>query len=307
MSLKIQPFDGSSDVKVYIQKTELAAALKDYDDEKLAQLLGSNLNPPAFDVYMRLSDDEKKDPNAIKRELLKEFEKAEINREEALKELNNRRLLSEESLDTFSYKILALVKLAYKDFTANVQATIAKDYLIKALSTEMQVAVKSIANYESKTIQDLVKEITRLEVAGVKARSSTLGNNCSVMSVSEQSDLVQNITDNVVKSIQELHLSDTAVKVEQQNKTKREGEDEEVAVEFVRGSRGYSGRYRGRSRTSSNYRSERRRSSQELSSMQCRSCNDLGHGFRNCPQRFCQACGKRGHDAWNTDCPQYKL
>ena len=40
--------------------------------------------------------------------------------------------------------------------------------------------------------------------------------------------------------------------------------------------------------------------------MKCRSCQATGHLFRNCPVRFCQACGSRGHDAWNVICPNYK-
>jgi hypothetical protein len=28
---------------------------------------------------------------------------------------------------------------------------------------------------------------------------------------------------------------------------------------------------------------------------------------RRCPQRFCQACGKSGHDSWMTECPNKDL
>ena len=76
MCSKIQPFD----VKIFVEKVKLYASLKDYDDEKHAQLLASYLNAPAFDVYMRLSADEKEVPSKIEEELLKDFERTSINR-----------------------------------------------------------------------------------------------------------------------------------------------------------------------------------------------------------------------------------
>ena len=74
MSFKIQPFDGTGDVKVFVEKVKLYASLKDYDNEKHAKLLASYLNSPAFDVYLRLSADDKKVPSKIEEELLKDIE-----------------------------------------------------------------------------------------------------------------------------------------------------------------------------------------------------------------------------------------
>ena len=133
--------------------------LKDYD-VKHTQLLASHLNPPAFDVYRGLSDAEKSRPAVITKELLKEFEKVEVNRDEALYKLNNHTLLYSESVDTFAYKILDLVKLAYRDFADTVRATIAREYFVKALSPEMQITLKSIPDFAGKTIQQLVTKMT---------------------------------------------------------------------------------------------------------------------------------------------------
>ena len=133
-----------------------------YEDEKEAKLLASHLNSPAFEVYMRLSDAEKKQPRIIKEELRKEFEKAELNREEALHQLNNRRLQQTESVSTFSYKVSELVRLAYKDFNEVTRSTITKDYFVKALSQEMQITLKSMESYKDKSLKDLVTETTRL-------------------------------------------------------------------------------------------------------------------------------------------------
>ena len=63
-SNKVKGYDGKEDVKVFL--TKLVAAIKDYADEKKAQYLASKLIPPAFDVYLRLSTDDKKDFNTIR-------------------------------------------------------------------------------------------------------------------------------------------------------------------------------------------------------------------------------------------------
>ena len=40
--------------------------------------------------------------------------------------------------------------------------------------------------------------------------------------------------------------------------------------------------------------------------LECRICSSTDHLFRQCPSRFCQSCGKKGHDGWAKDCPNYK-
>ena len=91
-------FDGKTDVKNFLTKVELESSLKDYADEKKANFLASRLVGPAFDVYMRLSDEKKKSFDEIKAELKKEFERGQLNREEALSVLQNRSRGSEEIL-----------------------------------------------------------------------------------------------------------------------------------------------------------------------------------------------------------------
>ena len=49
-SSKVQSFDGKGDVKVFIEKFSLYAALKGYDEDKHDKLLASSINPPVFDV-----------------------------------------------------------------------------------------------------------------------------------------------------------------------------------------------------------------------------------------------------------------
>ena len=76
--VKCDEFNGTGDVKVFLTKVELVASIKGYADETKAQFLASKLLPPAFDVYMRLPNDDRKDFDKIKGELLKEFEKRPI-------------------------------------------------------------------------------------------------------------------------------------------------------------------------------------------------------------------------------------
>ena len=103
---KCAEFGGKGDVKVFLTKVELMASIKGHADEKKAQFLASKLVGPAFDVYMRCSDDDKKDFDTIKEELLKEFEKGQFNRDEAIHILSSRRRQAEESPQTFVYKLL---------------------------------------------------------------------------------------------------------------------------------------------------------------------------------------------------------
>ena len=65
MESKVKNFDGSGDVKVFLEKVKLHSLLKGYTDEKAAQNLASKLEGRAFDVYMRLSVDDKKNVTKI--------------------------------------------------------------------------------------------------------------------------------------------------------------------------------------------------------------------------------------------------
>ena len=130
---KSASFNGTGDVRSFITKVELYSALKGYTGEKCAQALASRLEGPAFDIYLQLSTEERKDVNKIAEELLKEFEPGKRNREEAISELSKRRRENGESVQHFSYKILELVKLAYPTFTLEAQETIAKDYFVNGL------------------------------------------------------------------------------------------------------------------------------------------------------------------------------
>ena len=109
-SKKVEVFTGIGDVKQFITKCDLYCTLKDYEGEKKAVYIAGKLDETALDVYMILNDNDKKEAEKIKEELLKNFDRAEKNREVAVEKLSKIKRLPEESAEVFSYKIKELVK-----------------------------------------------------------------------------------------------------------------------------------------------------------------------------------------------------
>ena len=169
---KLKCFDGTGDVKRFITRIHLEASLKGYEGEKKAQYLGSKLLGPALDVYMQLTDEEKTRFNIIRDELFKEFKRGQLNREDALRQLERRNRQSNEAALTYAYKIIELVKLAYPMFEEQVRLSIAKDYFVRGLDTKLQVALKAEKEFSTSDIKTLAAEAVRLEIAGVTDKQS---------------------------------------------------------------------------------------------------------------------------------------
>ena len=290
-------FDGKSDVNSFLTKVELEVSLKDYADEKKANFLASRLMGPAFDVYMRLSAEKKKDFDEIKAELKKEFERGQLNREEALSVLQSRTQGPKESPQTFEYKLVELVKLAYPDFADNVRKTIAKDYFVKGVHPEMQVALKSRASFAEDDISVLATETVRLALAGVKSYSTCTSTSETCNSVddvdapmpvqlsSASPNTINAIADVVVAKLKEASIG---------------GQDSATNGDagFVsNGGRG-SGNRRGRGRGGRNNNNGNQ-------IRKCRACQKTDHVIKNCPNKFCEACGQRGHSQFDRNCPNY--
>ena len=168
MDSKIKSFDGTGNVKVFLEKFSIHSSLKGYENEKCAQNIASRLEARAFDVYMRLGNEDKKNPDKVKEELLKEFERGKQDRELAIHELSNRMRNADASAQTFAYKIQELVTLAYPAFNVDTCNAIAKDYFVKGLHLRMQTALKSLPNFHSVNIDELAKETTGLQIAGIE-------------------------------------------------------------------------------------------------------------------------------------------
>ena len=199
-----------SDIRNFLAKIELEAALKDYADEKKANFLASRLIGPAFEVYMRLTDADKEDFAKIKEELLKEFERGQLNREEALNILKDRVRAPDESPHIFAYKLVELVKLAYPAFAETVRKTIAKDYFMKGLHPEMQIALKSRGTFSTDDISTLASESVRLTLAGVKSYSKVTNSSqeCGHVEMSQckSAKMINSIADEVVAKLKESSL-----------------------------------------------------------------------------------------------------
>ena len=325
---RIDSFCGATDVNTFITKVELYASLKGYTGEKAAQFLASRLDGAAFDVYMRLEVGEKKDADKLKEELRKEFEKGKSDREVALNELSNRRRKPEEAATTFAYKLDVLVTLAYPNFDAPAKNTIARDYFMRGLHPEMQLALKASEKFSA--IVDtkvLANEVTRLQLAGIKsfANIPVSVNNIGATGKSLSTDSIElHNTENFVDTIVAKVTSEIERKL---NLRDRDG-GSDIPVNAARGGfdgynsgasyrgrydgafrararggygGGFSGAYRGA--RGGGYRGAR---SDGNNTLKCRSCQSTSHLVRACPQRYCQACGSQGHDSWDVNCPKFQ-
>ena len=201
MEAKSKSYDGTQDVNVFLDKVSLNSALKGYEGEKAAQNRASKLEGHAFNVYMRLSADDKKVVKKMERELLIEFEKGKQNRETSIQELNNRKQHQGESALTFAYKVLDLVKLSYPTFDEEAQKVTAKDYFVRGLHPQMQLALKALPAFADTDINKLASETTRLQLAGIPSFGTKQSSQC--MNVNE-SGLIDLIVAQVIHQIGEL-------------------------------------------------------------------------------------------------------
>ena len=200
-------FDGTGDIQVFLTKVEIQSSLKGYTGEKLAQAIAGRLEGPAFDVYLRMPSDDRKDASKIQAELLKEFERGKRNREEALNQLGKRSRQEGESAQNYAYKLKELVKLAYPSFENKVQDTIAKDYFVKGVHNDMQVALKSLKGFEESDINKIADETTRLELAGIKAIQCAGSRVTTVNQISDESTIINSIANKVIEKLQSTGLS----------------------------------------------------------------------------------------------------
>ena len=103
--------------------------------------------------------------------------------------------------------MLELVQLAYEGFATNVQGTIAKDYFVKGLSREMQVALKSLSDFATKGLTELATEASRLEIAGignkvnVDVRVVDTSEGFSEAAVAGNANIVEDIVSKVVERL----------------------------------------------------------------------------------------------------------
>ena len=167
-SKNVTMFNGKGDANSFIVKTELYIKLKKLEDEDAPMLLASRLEEPAFNVYLRMSDDDKKNIETIKTELRKQYETGNRDREEALSLLHSCHRNENESTEDYAYRIKRLVRLAYPTFADANQQVHEKYVFLHGLHPEMQVKLKGLSNFDTIDMKTLVDTTVRLEIAGVK-------------------------------------------------------------------------------------------------------------------------------------------
>ena len=148
----------------------------------------------------RMSSEDRKDADKIKAELLKEFERGKRNREEALDQLGKRSRQEGESAQNYAYKLKELVKLAYPSFENKIQETIAKDYFVKAVHNDMQVALKSLKEFEGSNIIKIADETTRLELAGIQAIQCVRSRVNTVDQICDESTIINSIAKKMMEN-----------------------------------------------------------------------------------------------------------
>ena len=270
----------------FIEKVSLHSSLKGYAGEKAAQNLASKLEGRAFDVYMRLSTDERKKADKIESELLKEFESGNLDREAAIVELNNRRQKSDESAQTFAYKIIALVKLAYPSFDDNTRKTMAKDYYLKGVHPKMQIALKSLPSFTDADIDKLATEIMRLQLAGIDSFVSNKVQEC--MSVDSPS-VVDAIAEKLIEKLKGTSIGNHG--------GDHRGKQESATAHFVGNQwpgyqrRGNQGEFPNKSYQHRAGNQRNNRTSQR--GRKCRTCESPKHFFRECPFAFVKLVGTK--------------
>lgn len=276
-SKKVEYFDGKGDVNSFLVKARLYNKLKKYEGEDAAVSLASRLQEPAFNVYLRMSDEDKKDVEKIEAELKKQYQVGNRDREEALHLLSAVHRKEDETAQDLSYRITELVKLAYPSFTVAAKAVHVKDAFINAVHPDMRKELKTLSNFATIDIDGLLDNTVRLEVAGVKSFYKPMK--------AEMNFVAQ---------------GDDTSETERNFNDRLGGLEEAIAKLTVASTNSWNNRgsqpHRGRNR-------ENRFAGNRTN--KCWNCGDPSHILRQCPKRFCQCCGGQGHDIWqNGGCPK---
>ena len=189
------------------------------------------------------------------------------------------------------------MKLAYPSIEDDTRGTIAKDYFIRGLHADMQIALKSNEKFSSTDIRALATEVTRLEIAGIKSNGGACGFTSQVACVDDRSQVVDDITEKVLEKLRAASLDPLMHQDDGGNAIIND-------VNLLNNNGGNRGRFhsnsgnfcnqgrRGDNRQHSSTRSSQQQQ-QSKTNRKCRACRSSDYFVRDCPTRFCQACGTR--------------
>lgn len=105
----VKSYDGEGDIAEWWTRFEIIAKLQSYTGEDMVSLIPLLLQGPPFLIYEKLSDDDKKDLDVIKRKLLTAFS---LSKYAAYEQLRNRLYVPGENIDAYFSDIKRLSDLA---------------------------------------------------------------------------------------------------------------------------------------------------------------------------------------------------
>ena len=234
-------------------------------------------------------------------------------REVATHELTTRRRKPEGSPQTFAFTIMELLRLAYPLYDNTNQETIAKDYFMKGIHPKMQIALKSLPHFSELLINEVAKDTVCLHLAGIESYSAPhVAKSCMSMangSSDVQKDLADSIIDKVVAKMTEISFGN-------EYPINTACEDKGIAFaaksasshfnRFQRSTRWRSFFYGNKARSQNRGYKPNNPQGNNTQRRKCRSCQSMDHPVKKCPTHFCQPCGQRGHDSWETSCLNFQ-
>ena len=221
----------------------------------------------------------RKDIANIKQKLRKQYESGNRNREEALNLLAACLGNEGETAPDFAYRISELVRLAYPEFSDAYRNLHEKDVFVRGLHPEMQIKLKALETFSTMDMTRLLEHTVRLEVAGVKTFSKKYKEYMNTVDECSTSDISKNKTSSEMLN----RLNGLEVAMAKLTATDKYPSNQSFQPPALNTRRNTPFGNVGGNR-------------------KCWNCGDKSHFVRRCPNRFCQSCGKQGHDAWNKEC-----
>ena len=142
----IEEYDGSKDIVEWLAKVELVCKLREISD--LSMVIPLRLTGGAFSVYQQLSDDEKKDAEAVKRALKCAFG---LDSFSAYEKFTKRQIKDGESVDVY----LADLKRLSSLFSCNNEKVVACAFTA-GLPDRVKQALRAGARIESMSLSQIV-------------------------------------------------------------------------------------------------------------------------------------------------------
>ena len=149
---------------------------------------------------------------------------------------------------------------------------------MKGVHTDRQRELKKDAPFSTKTLKQISERVTCLEITGVTSNITSKEEICTV----KETTCLETKIDKLINALEGITVNDM----------------KEGRIDYaVASDRGYRSRGRGYSKPTGYHGPKQ---------LECRICNIRDHLFRQCPNKYCQSCGNKGHDGWDKTCPKYK-